>query len=101
MGYGHKITGHGFRALFSTVLNDHGFDSKIVDHQLAHVGRDKTEAAYNRAEYMKARPGMMQWWGHFLDVRRSPKHRITLVPACPVRPPLQSECCWEISERAR
>lgn len=70
MGYKGRIVGHGFRSLFSTTLNDHGFDSKVIDRQLAHVGRDKIEAAYNRAEYSKKRREIMQWWGDFLDSHR-------------------------------
>jgi len=76
MGYEGRIVGHGFRSLFSTILNDHGFDSKIVDRQLAHVGRDKIEAAYNRAEYPKQRSEMMQWWGDFLDSKLPEDQRI-------------------------
>jgi len=70
MGYKGRIVGHGFRSLFSTTLNDHGFDSKVIDRQLAHVGRDKIEAAYNRAEYNEQRREIMQWWGDFLDSHR-------------------------------
>ena len=75
LGYKGRIVGHGFRALFSTVLNDHGFDSKTVDRQLAHVGKDKVESAYNRAEYKKKRQEMMQWWGDFLDSKRPEERR--------------------------
>ena len=71
MGYKGKLVGHGFRSMFSTILNDHGFDKNIVDRQLAHIGKDKIEAAYNRAEYSKKRIEMMQWWGDFLDSHRS------------------------------
>ncbi len=69
MGYKGRVVGHGFRSIFSTVLNDHGFDSKIVDRQLAHVGRDKIEAAYNRAEYNEKREQIMHWWGDHLDAQ--------------------------------
>jgi len=77
MGYKGRIVGHGFRSLFSTTLNDHGFDSKIIDRQLAHVGRDKIEAAYNRAEYTEKRKEIMQWWGDFLDSQRPLKKRFS------------------------
>ena len=70
MGYADKIVPHGVRSLFSTVLNDHGFDSKVIDRQLAHVGKDRVEAIYNRAEYEKQRRELMQWWGDFLDEKR-------------------------------
>lgn len=76
MGFEGKVVGHGFRSTFSTILNDHGFDAKIVDRQLAHVGRDKIEAAYNRADYSKQREDLMQWWGDFLDSKLPPSQRI-------------------------
>lgn len=78
MGYKGRVVGHGFRSIFSTVLNDHGFDSKVVDRQLAHVGRDKIEAAYNRAEYNKQREHLMQWWGAFLDDQLQDSKRLVL-----------------------
>jgi integrase len=49
---------HGFRSAFSTIMNEwadrHGNDSdrKIIDLMLAHVPKDQTESAYNRAGYM-------------------------------------------------
>ena len=70
MGYKGEIVGHGTRSLFSTILNDHGFNDKIVDRQLGHVNKDQVEAAYNRAEYEGASREVMQWWGDFLDSKR-------------------------------
>jgi len=66
MGYEGKIVGHGFRALASTILNEHGFRSDVIERQLAHAERNKVRAAYNRAEYLTERKEMMQWWANYL-----------------------------------
>ena len=68
MGYGTgKITPHGFRGMASTLLNEHGFPSDVIERQLAHVEGNAVRAAYNRAEYLDQRREMMQWWGDYLD----------------------------------
>lgn len=67
MGYHSRATGHGFRSTASTVLNEHGFRSDVIERQLAHGERDKVRAAYNHAQYLSERRDMMQWWGDFLD----------------------------------
>ena len=67
MGYKGKVVGHGFRSMFSTILNEHGFNRDAIERQLAHVGRNGVRAAYNRAEYLPERRSMMQWWGDFIE----------------------------------
>lgn len=67
MGYEGKIVGHGFRALASTILNEHGFKPDVIERQLAHAERNKVRAAYNRAEYLPDRRKMMQWWSDYLQ----------------------------------
>jgi integrase len=67
IGYQGEMTGHGFRAIASTVLHESGkFASEVIEMQLAHVDRNKTRAAYNRAAYLDERWRMMAWWGSFL-----------------------------------
>jgi integrase len=73
MGYEGKIVGHGFRALASTILNEHGFNSDVIERQLAHAERNKVRAAYNRAEYLPDRGKMMQWWADYLQVAENKK----------------------------
>jgi integrase len=67
MGYQKRMTGHGFRTLASTVLNENSFASDVIERQLAHEDDDKIRSAYNRAEYMPERKKMMQWWADYLD----------------------------------
>jgi integrase len=66
MGYHSRMTGHGFRGLASTVLNEHGFNSDWIERQLAHIDQDGVRAAYNHAQYLPERRKMMQWWGDYL-----------------------------------
>lgn len=67
MGYRGRMTGHGFRAVASTILNEAGFRADVVERQLAHCERNEVRGAYNRAEYLPERRKMMQWWGDYLD----------------------------------
>ncbi|BDI32580.1 integrase [Capsulimonas corticalis] len=71
MGYHGLMTGHGFRSLASTILNENGFNRDVVERQLAHEDEDEVRSAYNRAEYLAERVKMMQWWGDHLDEMRA------------------------------
>ncbi|USE81178.1 integrase arm-type DNA-binding domain-containing protein [Cupriavidus gilardii] len=66
MGYRGRMTGHGFRALGSTILNEAGFRTVVIERALAHEISDKVEAAYNRAEYLDERREMLQWYANYL-----------------------------------
>lgn len=66
MGYAGKLSGHGFRGTASTALNERGYASHIVEMQLAHWRRDKTEASYNHAQYWPERVEMMRFWAESL-----------------------------------
>lgn len=67
LGYKGKMTGHGFRSVASTALNEMGFRSDVIERQLAHCERNEVRGAYNRAEYIKERKAMMQSWADYLD----------------------------------
>ena len=68
LGYDSEtMTGHGFRALASTRLNEMGWAPDVIERQLAHAERNKVRAAYNRASYMTERVKMMQVWADYLD----------------------------------
>jgi integrase len=67
MGYKGTATAHGFRTLFSTCANEHGWNSDVIEKQLAHEDRDEVRGAYNRAQWVDERRRMMQWWGDYLD----------------------------------
>lgn len=66
LGYKGRMTGHGFRAVASTILNESGFNPDVIERQLAHCERNEVRGAYNRAEYLKDRAKLMQWWSDYL-----------------------------------
>jgi len=72
LGYsGDEMTGHGFRSLASTRLNEMGWNRDAIERQLAHVEDSKVRAAYNHAEYLSERRQMMQAWADYLDALKS------------------------------
>lgn len=66
-----EMTGHGFRAMASTLLNEQGFPPDVIELQLAHAERNKVRAAYNRAQRLSERRKMMQHWSDYLDALRT------------------------------
>lgn len=68
MGYdGSVMTGHGFRAMARTVLDEVlGFRPDFIEHQLAHAVRDPLGRAYNRTAHLAERKKMMQAWADYL-----------------------------------
>ena len=70
--HGHHMP-HGFRAAFSTIMNEwteregKEHDRKVIDIMLAHAPAQKVEAAYNRAAYMPRRRELAQVWADMLS----------------------------------
>ncbi len=62
-----QMTGHGFRSMASTQLNEQGWNRDAIERQLAHSERDGVRAAYNFAEHLPERRKMMQRWADYLD----------------------------------
>jgi len=53
MGYTKdEMTGHGFRSMASTLLNEMGWNRDAIERQLAHAERNAVRAAYNFAEFL-------------------------------------------------
>ncbi|MDB6044694.1 MAG: integrase [Gammaproteobacteria bacterium] len=72
LGYnGDEQTGHGFRSMASTLLNEQGFPPDVIELQLAHAERNKVRAAYNKAQRLGERRKMMQAWADYLDRLRA------------------------------
>src|SRR5665213_2924223 len=67
MGYKHRMTGHGFRGLASTILHERGYTHDHIELQLAHSPRNAVSAAYNHALYLEPRARMMQEWADYLE----------------------------------
>jgi hypothetical protein len=72
LGYARdEMTGHGFRAMACTCLNELGWHPDVIELQMAHAERNKVRAAYNRAERLAERRKMMQAWADYLDGLRA------------------------------
>ncbi len=66
-GYHHMHVPHGWRATFSSVMNElYPADRHVIDLMLAHVPKDKVEGAYNRARYLDRRRELAQAWADLL-----------------------------------
>ena len=58
---------HGWRATFSTVMNERfPADRAVIDLMLAHVPANKVEGAYNRAAHLARRTALAQAWADML-----------------------------------
>lgn len=73
-----EMTGHGFRALASTCLNELGWAPDVIELQLAHKERNAVRAAYNRSLRLSERKKMMQAWADHLDDLRAAKKVVPL-----------------------
>jgi integrase len=47
-----EMSGHGFRSMASTLLNEQGWNRDAIERQLAHAERNSGRAAYNYAEFI-------------------------------------------------
>ena len=72
MGYDKDtMSGHGFRSVASTFLNESGkWSSDAIEHALAHKDSNKTRAAYHRGTHWNERVEMASWWANYLDTLR-------------------------------
>lgn len=64
-----EMTGHGFRHMASTLLNELGFSPDAIERQLAHKAQG-VRAVYNKAEHLPERRTMMNAWADYLDQLR-------------------------------
>lgn len=66
-----EMTTHGFRAMFSSMANEHGWNADVIERSLAHVESNEVRRAYHRAEYIEDRKKLAQWWADHLDRLRA------------------------------
>ena len=55
----------------STILNEQGFDSDVIEAALAHIGKNEVRNAYNRANYLERRKQVMDWWSRHIEAAAS------------------------------
>lgn len=67
IGYAGRFTPHGVRATFSTICNDMGIRSDVIERALAHQERNEIRRAYNRSTLLAERTVLMQQWAEMLD----------------------------------
>jgi integrase len=67
MGFEGRLVSHGMRSMASTILNEHGWESELIEVALAHVDKDEVRSAYNRAAYIERRRPMMNWWSEHIQ----------------------------------
>ncbi len=67
-----EMTGHGFRSMAATRLNEMGWRADAIERQLAHAESNKVRDAYtSAAQYLDERTKMMQAWADYLDGLRT------------------------------
>lgn len=72
LGYSSSdMTGHGFRSMASTLLNEQGWPPDAIERQLSHTEDDEVRGAYNYARHLSIRRRMMQVWADYLDELRA------------------------------
>jgi integrase len=68
LGYtSEQMTGHGFRHMASTRLNELGWNPDAIERQLSHRDRNAIRSTYNQAQYAEERARMMLAWADYLD----------------------------------
>jgi integrase len=74
LGYGGRMTGHGWRSIASTILNEQGFNRDWIEMALAHAPQG-VRHDYNKALYLDGRREMLQWYADRLDLlaKRTPQ----------------------------
>lgn len=76
MGFQKRMTGHGFRTMASTYLNEAGYPPDAIERQLAHVEKNKVRGAYNKALYLDRRRELMQAWADYLDAMKDDSEKV-------------------------
>ena len=70
VGYGNRMTLHGFRKTFSTHANEHkrahGWTRDAIEAALAHI-TPGVRGVYNKAEYLTERREILQWYADEMD----------------------------------
>lgn len=61
---------HGFRGMASTLLHEQGYNSDVIERQLAHKEGNAIKAAYNHARHLPERIKMVQNYADYLDALR-------------------------------
>jgi len=61
------MTGHGFRYMATTFLNNMMFNSELIERQMLHTVGNAVRMTYDKSEQLPERAKMMQAWSDYLD----------------------------------
>jgi integrase len=76
------ITGHGFRSSFRDWCAERTrFPRAVAEAALAHVVKDRTEAAYLRTEFFDQRRSLMNTWAAFVTTKKEKKADVVPIRA--------------------
>jgi integrase len=53
---------HSWRAAFSTLAHEAGYDHRVIELALDHLDANKVARAYNHAELLDKRRALAEWW---------------------------------------
>ncbi|MFE0585368.1 integrase domain-containing protein [Pantoea vagans] len=67
IGFRGKLVAHGLRSIASTMMNEAGHNSDVIEAALAHIDPNEVRRAYNRSSYLEHRKSLMSWWGQTVD----------------------------------
>ena len=67
MGYGGKMTGHGFRSLGKGILKTLGYSVGDIELQLSHASGEAYGGSYDRELFLSKRKAMMQHYADYLE----------------------------------
>ncbi|WCT75007.1 integrase arm-type DNA-binding domain-containing protein [Sphingomonas naphthae] len=80
-GYHHRHVPHGWRATFSTIMNERfKADHDIIELMLAHVAQNKVKAAYDRAAHLDRRRELAQLWADLIADGLRPAAEVIIGP---------------------
>jgi integrase len=90
IGFGGKFSAHSFRATASTMLHEVGFDTRLIELQLAHQDRNKSRASYDHSARLPERKAMMQAWADFLEAQCKSAEKVVPLQGPVTQPAMQS-----------
>jgi integrase len=76
MGWAGRFNPHGWRATASTLLHEAGFESRLIELQLAHQERNKSRASYDHSARLPERRAMLEWYADTLDATMTPSSNV-------------------------
>ncbi|CAI3948766.1 phage integrase central domain-containing protein [Commensalibacter papalotli (ex Botero et al. 2024)] len=80
-GYYQRHVPHGFRSMFSTIMNEHfPQDRFVIDLVLAHAPKDQVEGAYNRTTHFNRRKELMIEWQQIITKELKPIDELANIP---------------------